>query len=41
MGNTFDCSFDDSQGTPYVAHMRIVKVDGSRVLFHINSELAK
>jgi hypothetical protein len=40
-GNTFDCTFDDSHGTHYVAHMRITKVDGSKVLFQIDTELAK
>jgi uncharacterized protein DUF4333 len=41
VGNTFDCTFDDQAGKHYVAHMRITEVDGSRVLFQINSELAR
>jgi hypothetical protein len=41
VGNTFDCTFDDQTGKHYVAHMRILSVDGSRVSFHIQSELAK
>ena len=41
VGNTFDCTFDDQTGKHYVAHMRILSVDGTRVNFHIQSELAK
>ena len=40
VGNTFDCTFDDQTGKHYVAHMTIQSVNGSRVLFHIRSELA-
>jgi hypothetical protein len=41
VGNTFDCTFDDQTGKHYVAHMRILSVNGTRVNFHIQSELAK
>jgi len=37
VGGTFDCTFTGPQGVPYTAHMRITKVDGSRVLFYINT----
>ncbi len=41
VGNTFDCSFTGPKGVPYTAHMRITKVDGDKVLFFINTSVAK
>lgn len=36
-GKTFDCQFTGPEG-PYVAHMRITKVDGTRVDFEVRTE---
>ena len=37
VGGTFDCHFTGPDGD-YVAHMKITKVDGERVLFRIKTE---
>jgi len=34
VGGTFDCGFSGPGGDPYVAHMKILKVDGEQVVFH-------
>jgi len=36
VGETFECSFTGPEG-PYVAHMRILDVDGERVVFQVNT----
>jgi hypothetical protein len=36
-GKTFDCAFTGPEG-PYVAHMTVTDVDGSKVLFQIQTE---
>lgn len=36
-GTTFDCHFTGPEPRPYVAHMRITKVDGESVLFQIET----
>jgi Domain of unknown function (DUF4333) len=36
-GKTFDCRFTGPEG-PYVAHMTVTKVDGSKVIFQIKTE---
>jgi hypothetical protein len=36
-GGTFECQFTGPKGVPYVAHMRIVKVEGERVEFYVNT----
>jgi Domain of unknown function (DUF4333) len=33
VGGTFNCRFTGPGGTPYVARMRILEVDGERVVF--------
>lgn len=38
VGVEFDCHFTGPEGTPYAAHMRIVKVEGEQVVFDINTE---
>jgi uncharacterized protein DUF4333 len=37
VGGTFDCEFTGPEGRPYTAKMRIVKVEGERVVFQVNS----
>ena len=37
VGVTFDCRFTGPEG-PYVAHMRVTKVDGDDVFFQIDTE---
>lgn len=37
VGADFDCHFTGPEGKPYIAHMRIVKVDGPRVDFDVKS----
>jgi hypothetical protein len=34
---TFDCRFTGPEGEPYVAHMRILEVDGERVVFQVTT----
>ncbi|GFG65189.1 hypothetical protein MKUB_26790 [Mycobacterium kubicae] len=36
-GQEFDCHFTGPEGKPYVAHMRITKVDGDNVEFDIKT----
>jgi hypothetical protein len=36
-GQTFDCHFEAPDGTKYVAHMRITRVNGSEVHFYITA----
>jgi Domain of unknown function (DUF4333) len=36
-GGTFECRFAGPEGVPYVAHMRIVKVEGERVEFYVKT----
>lgn len=38
VGVTFDCEFA-GPGGDYIAHMKIVKIEGEQVLFDINTEL--
>lgn len=37
VGGTFDCRFTGPEGVPYVAHMKILEVDGERVLFKVRT----
>ena len=37
VGGQFDCHFTGPEGTPYVANMRITKVDGERVEFDVKT----
>lgn len=37
VGGTFDCGFSGPKGEPYVAHMRILKVEGEKVVFHVTT----
>jgi hypothetical protein len=37
VGGTFDCHFTGPEG-PYVAHLRILSVEGKRVEFRIDTE---
>ncbi|OBJ54491.1 hypothetical protein A9W95_16765 [Mycobacterium sp. 1423905.2] len=36
-GQEFDCHFTGPEGKPYIAHMRITKVDGDNVEFDIKT----
>lgn len=36
VGGTFECHFTGPEG-PYVAHMKILEVDGERVLFQVRT----
>jgi hypothetical protein len=38
VGITFDCHFTGPQGRPYVAHLKIVKVDGDVASYEWSSE---
>jgi hypothetical protein len=38
VGVEFDCHFTGPEGTPYAAHMKIIKVEGEQVVFDINTE---
>jgi hypothetical protein len=38
VGVEFDCKFTGPEGTPYTAHMKVTKVDGSDVEFYIQSK---
>ena len=40
VGVTFDCQFTGPDGD-YVAHMKVLKIEGEQVLFDINTELKK
>jgi hypothetical protein len=40
VGVTFDCQFTGPDGA-YVAHMKVLKIEGEQVLFDINTELKK
>jgi hypothetical protein len=40
VGVTFDCPFTGPDGD-YVAHMKVLKIEGEQVLFDINTELKK
>ena len=37
VGNVFDCHFTGPEPKPYIAHVRITKVQGERVVFFVNS----
>lgn len=37
VGGTFECQFTGPEGVPYVAHMKILEVDGERVLFKVRT----
>jgi hypothetical protein len=37
VGGTFDCGLTGPEGDPYVAHMKILKVDGEKVVFHVTT----
>lgn len=37
VGGTFDCGFSGPKGEPYVAHMKILKVEGEKVVFHVTT----
>jgi hypothetical protein len=37
VGGTFDCGFTGPKGEPYVAHMKILKVEGEKVVFHVTT----
>ena len=37
VGGQFDCHFTGPEGTPYVANMRITKVEGERVEFDVKT----
>jgi len=37
VGGTLDCRFTGPQDRPYTAHLRIVKVQGERVIFYVSS----
>ena len=37
VGTEFECHFTGPEGKPYVAHMRIIKVDGDRVDFDVKT----
>jgi hypothetical protein len=36
-GTEFECHFTGPEGKPYVAHMRITKVDGEHVDFDVKT----
>lgn len=36
-GTTFDCHFTGPEPKPYVAHVRITKVEGERVVFYVRT----
>lgn len=37
VGGTFECRFTGPEGVPYVAHMKILEVDGEKVLFQVRT----
>jgi hypothetical protein len=37
VGGTFECHFTGPEGRPYTAKMRILEVEGERVLFQVDS----
>lgn len=37
VGGTFDCGFTGPKDEPYVAHMRILEVEGEKVVFHVTT----
>jgi hypothetical protein len=37
VGGTFDCGLTGPEGDPYVAHMKILEVDGEKVVFHVTT----
>jgi hypothetical protein len=37
VGGTFDCGLTGPEGDPYVAHMKILKVEGEKVVFHVTT----
>lgn len=37
VGGTFDCQMKGPKGEPYVAHMKILEVDGEKVLFQVRT----
>lgn len=39
VGGTFECSFTGPEG-PYVAHMKMLEVDGERVVFRVTTRPA-
>jgi len=41
VGGTFECEFTGPEGVPYVAHMKILKVDGEEVLFNVRTRPAR
>lgn len=36
-GGTFDCELSGPKGEPYVAHMKILEVEGEKVVFHVTT----
>jgi hypothetical protein len=36
-GGAFECGFTGPKGEPYVAHMKILKVEGEKVVFHVTT----
>lgn len=38
VGGVFECQFTGPEGRPYTARMKILKVDGERVVFQVNSQ---
>ena len=41
VGGTFDCNFTGPRGVSYLAHMKIVKIDGEKAVFDINTDPVK
>jgi hypothetical protein len=37
VGGTFECQFTGPEGVPYVAHLKILKVEGERVEFYVKT----
>jgi hypothetical protein len=38
VGQEFDCHFTGPEGKPYTAHMKITKIEGDDVEFHIETK---
>lgn len=41
VGKEFECHFTGPEGTDYVAHMKVTKVEGDNVEFYIKTEPSK
>jgi Domain of unknown function (DUF4333) len=41
VGGTFDCNFTGPRGVAYLAHMKIVKIDGEKAVFDISTDPVK